>query len=209
MIYHLAPRLCAGKIIQRKDILADVTKYHIARGGLPCKAKEPLRVTGKALRKLKKEGLVKELQAYGMWQFPEAALGDLVVPETADNGQEPPHRIEAERQLGRGSQVVYMFTYPAYIRLAELEGRDTWRVKIGQSGKPDGLARVIDQCREAAPEWPVVHIVIYTDAARKLERFLHDGLTMQDRWLDAPGKDWFDASPDLVMRLIEPVLSGV
>jgi len=210
IVGELATTLFAGRTVRRQEISDTAARYHADNGGAPSGAASTLLQTKKALNTLEKQGRVERRPGYGYWRFPPGhGLDELTVPKTARDGQELPHRIEVEREVGRGPQVVYIYSYPEYRRGAERDGRDSWRLKVGRSDKTNSRERVMDQCREAAPEWPVIHLAVYTDDARRLEDFLHWVLKGQGRQLDAPGSEWFDASPELVTSLIQQVLPHV
>ena len=205
IMVELAPTLFAGRMVSRQDIINAVVKYHADHGGKPTSANSVSQIK-KALTVLVKEGRVEQAPGFGLWRFPDQGVSyqpasDAIAQAERDDDISD-YPIEVESELGQGSEVVYAYSYPAYRRLAELEGRDEWPVKIGRSGSVVE-DRVKDQVGTGTPEWPVVHLAIYTDASIDLERLLHSALRLQGRQLDGPGAEWFNASPNWVRNFLE------
>jgi hypothetical protein len=211
IVGELATILFAGRTVRRNEIVAATAEYHVDHGGAPSQA-STISQTKKALSVLQKAGRVEKTPGYGLWRFPESDLVDVppgeATGELDTEDQDPPYPIEVESEVGQGPQVVYVYSYPAYHRLAELEGRDSWPVKIGRSASAPH-ERVKDQVGTGNPEWPVVHLVIRTTAATDLERFLHSALRLEGRQLEGPGAEWFDASPNWVTSMLQRALPGI
>lgn len=212
VIGELATILFAGKTAKRATIAEAAEQHHADHGGAPSVAASTKLQTKRALNVLARQNRVRPTGVYGLWQFPPLpGMDELPVPaavkETDNNRRSS--RIQVERELGQGPQVVYMYSYPEYRRGAERDGRDSWPVKIGLSEKSDPRERVKEQCKEGAPEWPVIHLAIFTDDCSGLENMLKWVLRKQGRQCDTPGVEWFDASPTLVTSLLQPLLPDI
>jgi hypothetical protein len=212
IIGELATLLFAGNV--RRQVVSDtVAKYHADHGGAPSNAMDVARQTKRALAMLAKAGRVEATKGYGIWRFPDAGVPAPLAADSAaeidSEDQVPPHSFEVERQVGKGSQSLYAYSFPSDRRVAELEARDSWSVKIGHSKSPDPKARVKDQLGASNSHWPVIHLVINTDDAKGLEDFLHFWLKENERQLQGrPGSEWFDTSPNMIMAFLQGAFPG-
>lgn len=210
IIGELAAFLFVGKTERRDAIAEAAVKYHADHGGAPSRS-NTLFQAKKGLNTLEKQGRVFQTKGYGLWRFPKREPVDLSEPETIaetdSEDKELPYTIDIERQVGQGSQRVYVYSYPVHRELAELKGEDSWPIKIGRSGF-FLQERVKEQIGTATPEWPVVHLAIHTDSAKNLEHMLHLWLIEDGRQVEGPGIEWFDASPNRVMSLLQHAFPG-
>ncbi len=114
-----------------------------------------------------------------------------------------PDNLEPEKIIGSGKQSVYLYYYPAYQRLAELQGEEVWACKIGKA-RNDPLIRISSQTRTALPEYPKVGLIIKTDELNLMENTIQNILKLQGKQKqDAPGNEWFITSPGEVERVYE------
>ncbi len=108
--------------------------------------------------------------------------------------------------IGDGPESVYAFFYPAYKKLAELQGKSSWPCKIGRTV---GVVaeRVIGQ-GTALPERPRVAIVWKTDKSEQWEQVLHNLLKSYGQDIpEAPGKEWFNTTPEEILEIIRFLLN--
>lgn len=107
---------------------------------------------------------------------------------------------------GDGPDELYAFTFASLRKLAALEGRTTYPIKIGYTKCDDGgaYARVRTFAFEKAgfPERPLMLLVFRTPDGRGLETYVHAQLRAENRRIvTAPGNEWFEATVDEVIRL--------
>lgn len=192
---------------KRAELAEAVERIHLERGGIKGK-QEPAMIVKKALSALEEDGKV-ESPAYGYWRWvasesvpltSELNEGGLLPSDStlADNKED--EEIIIERQIGEGPERVYMYYNPNDRKLAELQGRDTWECKIGQTGNEEVLARILGQgAKTALSRFPVVGLVIRTQDSAALEKALHSSLRILECEVeDGPGSEWFMTSPAYV-----------
>ena len=104
------------------------------------------------------------------------------------------------KNLGTGSQEVYLYYYPAYRDLSELKRPPVWkqyrkdalwRCKIGETHDQDTETRnrTTGTC---VSRKKVIALIMKTDDSKQLETMIHDILKMWDRWVEnAEGEEWF------------------
>ena len=189
---HLIVELFAGQTVQKQKIISDVEETHLERSGLPSRAKFNNPVT-LALYNMRREGLVENpSQGYCLI---------LSTTQEEDSVDSEPDNLVPEKIIGSGKQSVYLYYYPAYQRLAELEGEEVWACKIGKA-KNDPLIRISNQTRTALPEYPRVGLVIKTDEFALMETTIQGILKLQGKHKqDAPGTEWFITSPNEVEQI--------
>lgn len=113
-------------------------------------------------------------------------------------------------EMGVGPEDVYAFTFASLQRLAELEGRDRYPVKIGYTGTvPNGAIGRIRQIMgdaTAYPERPVLLFVCHTSDGRQLETSIQGILRKDGRRIrTAVGKEWFETSSDEIVQIISEI----
>ena len=111
--------------------------------------------------------------------------------------------LEPEKVIGFGKQSVYLYYYPAYQRLAELQDEAVWACKIGKS-RSSAVNRIGSQTRTALPEFPKVGLIIKTDESGLMEKAIQYILRIQGKQKqDAPGNEWFITSPSEIEQVYE------
>ena len=195
----LIVELFAGQTVQKQGIVRIVDETHLERGGLSPKAKRHHPVT-MALSKMKREQQADNpLQGY--WFI-------FLTPQDDDNVDSERNNLDSEnldpeKTIGSGKGSVYLYYYPVYQRLAELQGEEIWACKIGKA-RNDPLIRIRSQTRTALPEYPKVGLVIKTDEVSLMENTIQNILKLQGKQKqDAPGNEWFITSPSEVERVYE------
>lgn len=191
---HLIIELFAGQTVQKQEIMRIIDETHRERGGLPPRAKfnDPITL---ALYNMSREGLV-EKPNHGYYLI-------LSTTQENDNVDAEPDNLEPEKIIGSGKQSVYLYYYPAYRHLAELQGEERWACKIGKA-KNDPLIRISSQTRTALPEYPVVGLIIKTDKFALMEKTIQGILKLQGKHIHkAPGTEWFLTSPNEVETVYE------
>lgn len=191
---HLITELFAGQTVQKQEIMRIVDETHRERSGLPPRAKFNNPVT-LALYNMRREGLV-ENPSQGYCFVLSATQQD-------DNVDSEPNNLAPEKIIGSGKQSVYLYYYPAYRRLAELQNEEVWACKIGKA-RNDPISRISSQTRTALPEYPKVGLIIKTDEFTLMETTIQNILKLQGKHIqDAPGTEWFLTSPSEVETVYE------
>ena len=190
---HLIHELFTGKTVQKQEIMRIVDETHRERGGLAAKAKFP--PVTMALPKMKREELV-ENPSHGYWLI-------LATTPEDDSVDSEPDNLDIEKTIGSGKQSVYLYYYPAYRHLAELQGEEVWACKIGKA-RNDPLVRISSQTRTVLPEYPMVGLIIKTDEFTLMETTIQNILKLQGKHIEnAPGTEWFLTSPSEVEGVYE------
>lgn len=175
--------------VPKRDMIKKVETVHIERGGTPHIKK--IHPVSDALDNLKNKGLADNPNT-GFWDI-KGQPG--YKPDPVDRREYP-----APDKIRKG--YVYFYYFPTAKENAELKGENKWRFKIGcTEGNPQ---RRIDEQVTAMSEEPVREAIIYTESPRHLEQIIHDSLKKQNMHIkDAPGKEWFLISPDMVKKIKE------
>ena len=185
------------------DLVNRVVQLHRAKGGAAVSS--PQFTIKRVLQDLRNEGMVIAL-GHGWWRWTGGTSDGLAntdreaipaeptvsVNDAADD-LEPTIRIDKE--IGVGSECVYLYFNPNDRRLAELEGRNVWECKIGRTSC-DAVNRILGQgIRTALSRLPTVGLVVHTDDSSALENALHSSLRLVGAEVpDSPGNEWFITS---------------
>ncbi|MCE2400358.1 GIY-YIG nuclease family protein [Candidatus Poribacteria bacterium] len=197
---ELIQELFAGQTVQKQEIMRVVVEKHLERGGLPTIAQRNNPVT-LGLWHMKREGQA-DSSSGDNWVIPTSSQDD----ESVDAEQDD---LDPEKIIGSGKQAVYLYYYPAYQRLAELQGKEIWACKIGKS-RNDPVNRIVSQTRTALPEFPEVGLIIKTDQLNLMEKTIQNILKLRGKQMDdAPGKEWFITSPSEVERVYECIFENL
>ena len=197
--------LFAEQTVQKQEMMRVIDETHLERRGQPSRARFHHPVT-LALCNMKREGLA-ENPRQGVWFIPSSTQGD----ESADDESVAPEgtNLNPEKTIGSGKDSVYLYYYPAYQRLAELEGEEVWPCKIGKTTR-NAISRITSQTRTALPEYPRVGLIIKTDKLRLMETTIQNILKIQGKQKqDAPGKEWFITSPSEVEQVYEKIFGNL
>lgn len=191
--------LFAGQTLQKQEMMRVVDETHQERGGLPSRARFHHPVT-LALCNMKREGKAENPNpGDGNWFISSRPQSDESANDENVNAEETD--LEPERTMGSGKNSVYLYYYPAYQRLAELEGEEVWPCKIGKTTR-NAISRITSQTRTALPEYPKVGLVIKTDELRLMETTIQNILKLQGKQKeDAPGEEGFVTSPSEVEQV--------
>jgi len=191
----LIQELFAGQTVQKQKMISDVEETHQERGGLPSRAQFNNPVT-LALYNMRREEEASNPGKGDNWLIPSSTEDDASVDSEPDN-------LEPEKVIGSGKQSIYLYYYPAYRRLAELQSEEVWACKIGKA-RNDPLIRISSQTRTALPEYPTVGLIIKTDEFTLMETTIQNILKLQGKHIqDAPGTEWFLTSPNEVETVYE------
>ena len=192
----------------RQELIEKVVTQHQQAGGLPVDASS--RITKgqfkKALNTLKKQGLVVNPER-NHWRLAK------IDPETLD-ALPVEYELEAEAarlaevRIGDGAEAVYGWYFPAYRKLADLEGADRWPIKVGSTAR-DVHGR-LDESVGMAPERPALGFVLRVDRAGRWERFIQSALALDGQKIeDAIGDEWFNTSLTELQNLVSEKMAKI
>ena len=199
MARELIQELFAGQTVQKQEIMRVVVEKHLERGGLPATARSNNPVT-LALWHLKRGGQANN-PSEDNWLILSSPQDDDSVNSERDN-------LVPERTIGSGKQSVYLYYYPAYQILAELQDEEVWACKIGRS-RSGAISRIRSQTRTALPEFPKVGLIIKTDESGLMEKAIQYILRIQGKQKqDAPGNEWFITSSSEVEQVYENIFGN-
>lgn len=200
--------LADGRPLHRAVLADRAADLHRARGGKS--GGNTVNRVKKALALLRETGEVVNVN-HGNWRL--SGNGELgvrvagnneerfVSEEASHDGDLKSFRLMVEREVGTGSEAVYVYYYERDKRLAGYENRSTWPCKIGFSaGK--WQERILGQgVATAHHSLPVVGLIIRTADGRALEKAAHQAPRLAGRAIPAsPGTEWFETTPDAVQR---------
>ena len=190
-----------GKIFRRDEAIVTVKRFHSDHGGLLGK-KDYVSAFKHCCQRQIPNYL--ENVGYATWKlnYQESSCEVVVSPEPSPEEAAEPD-IAADKVLGSGGGAVYVYYFDIYKKLANLEEEVSWPCKVGMTDR-DAISRVISQAGTAYPELPHIALVLKTDTPRELETALHAALKFKKRHMtDAPGKEWFQTTPEEVESLYE------
>ncbi len=199
----------SGRVAERQEIVDTIVKIHCDQGGKPPQS-QAVGVVKKALAALKSAGKA-ENPSLGMWRIgssPDSseteAVASVESPQLSDE-EEITQRDQPdspyEKTVGSGKGSVYLYYYPAYRQLAELNGESSWPCKVGKSER-DPATRVEAQAATAMPEKPKIALRIQTDKPSELEKAIHKLLVKEGKQMKgAPGSEWFVTSPSEIEEI--------
>jgi len=203
------------------ELVDRIVQLHRARGGAP--VAKPGSTVGRVLQDLRAEGAV-AAPGHGWWRWIGVATGGQQTIEIAPlhldanaamdeliEDSELESTIRIEKEIGAGSECVYLYFNPNDRRLADLEGRDIWECKIGRTSSDDPINRVLRQgIRTALSRLPTVGLVLRTQDSAALENALHSSLRLVGAELpDSPGNEWFQTSPARVEAWFAGFQNGI
>jgi hypothetical protein len=190
------------------DLKLRVVQLHRERGGFT--PPEPTFMINRALQDLKRAGLVSAPSLGYLGWVGASQDGSIDRTETSDCSTKSADQgtaeiddiepvIRPEKEIGSGSECVYLYFNPNDRELAELKRRDVWECKIGRTSRCDAIPRIFSQgIRTALSRLPTVGLVLRTDDSLALEAALHSALRLVGAEVpDAPGDEWFITSPAL------------
>lgn len=206
IIAAIALRLFPGTVANREDIAARCAAFHEDHGGLVDATALEDQCDG-AIGILERFGFAQSLTK-GRYRFSrseEAPTFDEESFEKIDECESSILPFTVEHQVGHGAELVYFYSFPAYRELASLRNEEKFPIKIGMSSRPV-FDRIFEQLGTSNPEWPVVLMAIRCDDARRIERVLHELLSLQYAHIeDSPGNEWFLTSLDEIVSLLSSV----
>jgi len=209
VISELARELLKTRVFRRAELIRVVEQYHSENGGAA--AHSLTSATKKALRNLVDAGLLEPTGAYGYWRWimPPGVDVEANGSSSIDDETEELDLADDTVVEGTGSGSVYVYYFPSYRLLAEYRRDERWPVKVGMTALGDAKIRISDQQGTAMPERPVVAYVRRSNTPLRLERLVHAVLFYRGRQLDdAPGSEWFSASPEEVKSIIDWAHAG-
>ena len=174
-----------GKAYSTADITHLVHDHHQSKGGIPSDVKNPQKQVRAELTRLKKDGVVQST--------PDSKW--IVVADTDEISSEESVlkaevEIDAEVSIGEGPESVYGWYFPTFRRVAELEGKPHYPIKVGRTQRIAGER--MDESKGTVPEEPVLGFVLKVDDCKAWEKLLHAKLTIMGRRKDdAIGQEWF------------------
>lgn len=190
-----------GKQFERQDAIRSVKEFFVENGGV-LENKDYIAVFKKASQMLKDCGMVN--RGYGTWAITYKEESVEIIPPSKDVQE----CYAADKELGVGPGVVYVYYYDAYRELAKTQHSDIWECKIGRTDR-DPIQRVFTQAGTCYPELPHLALIIRCDDSAKLESALHSILRFKNRWLEnAPGNEWFLTSPEEIENIYATILGN-
>ena len=110
--------------------------------------------------------------------------------------------LQAELEIGSGSEVVYGWYFPTYKELAAFKDQETWPIKIGRS-ESDSMSRIMDSIGQS-PEKPVLAFLHHVDDSRESEKWYHISMKVRGKHIDhSIGDEWFVSNPSELLNLGE------
>jgi hypothetical protein len=193
----------------RADLVKEAVKKHLELGGI-LGNQDPTRVIKSTLKILKDENRIKAV-ALGIWKridldSPEAQQKEEVIPspeiiqEIQEIEEDDSPVSQQIKEIGSGSEAVYLYFNPNDKELAMLKNKDVWECKVGMTQTLPVEARIFSQgVKTALSKMPEIALVIKTNNAPLLERAIHTALRQLDLVApDSLGTEWFITNPEKI-----------
>ena len=138
--------------------------------------------------------------------YADIASGKARAPEVIYN----PDKVEASevKEIGKGSESVYLYYFPTYRRYAELLKEPNYPCNVGRT---EGVVtnRVSQQIGDQLPEKPQLALILRTDNCRWLEARIHAALKRKGKQIeDAIGEEWFMTDPSEVKSIYQSIFGA-
>lgn len=104
--------------------------------------------------------------------------------------------------ISAGEQTLYVWWHPESEKLAELEGRTEWAMKIGfHSGR--NVENRIEDYKTSIPYKPIFGLLVHCKKAINVEKTLHTVLRNRGKLIDEMGTEWFLTSVSEIEEILE------
>ena len=189
-----------GKQFDRRTAVSIIIDYHKQHGGVVKPGKNVVSVFKKASQSLHDCGI--QNVGYGTWRLNYKEKNTTIIESQIKEVTS----YSVDKELGEGSNSVYLYYYDAYKELAELKGIKTWECKIGRTDV-EPIQRILGQAGTCYPEMPHIALIMYCDDSLQLEMALHSILKVQKKNIEsAPGKEWFLTSPQEIEEMYSMIM---
>ncbi len=194
--------LCCSGTMPRSDIVKRVYEYHMSNGGVDSGTNKTHTVK-KALAQLVIRGDIPVQASKGYYSIPNDRPIDVYEASAIEDIQsEDDPFLEIPGAL-------YAYYFPAYERLASLNGDSFWPIKIGQTDRY--VSDRIASQSTAFPEKPILLFSINTEIPRILERAVHYILKTRgkncnlenDESVLKGGSEWFMTNPSELFEILD------
>lgn len=194
--------LCCSGTMPRSDIVKRVYEYHMSNGGVDSGTNKTHTVK-KALAQLVTKGDIPAQASRGFYSIPNDRPIDIYeAPDIEDTQSEDDLFLETPGAL-------YAYYFPAYERLASLNGDSFWPIKIGQTDRY--VSDRIASQSTAFPEKPILLFSINTEKPRILERAVHYILKTRGKNCNLDndeselkgGSEWFMTNPSELFEILD------
>ncbi len=180
-----------GKPYKRGELIQLVKEQHLKVGGVLAQA-DLIGQVKHALQELRKDGRIGK-PTTGYWQIPSGGPTGKTIHHEGEPIRKPVE-YKAEVTIGDGVHKIYGWYYPSYRKLAALEGKDQFPIRVVRTNH-DAEEQFRKSSRAMAAELPVLGFVAHVDDSGTWERFIHSSLALDGRKLeDAVGKGWFNTN---------------
>ena len=185
------------------DLLNAACRIHEERNGR--KTDRPEHTLRRVLTDMKNDGLI-FAPGHGHW-ISDSTEGNEIEDkeenefETLELATEPSEPLfPAEKEIGEGSECVYVYFNPNDRKLALAESRIDWECKVGRTSSSEVTLRLISQgVSTALSRPPILGLLIRTDKSSLVEKILHNSLRLaSSNYDDAIGTEWFMTSPQAI-----------
>ena len=199
---------------RRRELVDFAVEQHRLKGGLDS-VSDPTLQTKKALKELVDHGLLEHV-SNGFYRktgktetlraddefMADHGLPPLKMNQPKQDEKKETETLQAELEIGSGSEVVYGWYFPTYKELAGFKDQETWPIKIGRS-ESDSMSRIMDSIGQS-PEKPVLAFLHHVDDSRESEKWYHISMKVRGKHIDhSIGDEWFVSNPSELLKLGE------
>ena len=174
-------------------------------------------VCKKVLQRLKTEGVIVHAGAKGLWRKTTNNTQDILKQNTynkqdaLDNNTSLPRPKSAIKQIGSGSEIVYLYYDPTSKELADKSEKSVWPCKIGSTTTGSSYDRIMSQgAKTAFSSKPVIALDILTDNSTLLEKMIQNALKIAGTHSNNEvGTEWFNTNPEKIIEFYNSILPAI
>ena len=200
-----------GKMYKRSDVIRKLVSAHEKISGL--KVNKTIENLGNGLKKgfCQKDNLKQAEHSNGHWIYiGESNSGkfnvndeQIINVELSPIKKTTPFEIlKTIDALSLGDETLYVWWHPESERLAKLEGRNEWAMKIGKHNSRNVENRIEDY-KTPIPYKPIFGLVVFCKEPYDLEKCVHLTLEHRNKKIGEVGNEWFITSVSEIEEILE------
>ena len=200
-----------GKMYKRNECIKLLVEYHEKITGL--RVNQSTEKLGHRLKKLfskNKENFETAKGVHGGWIYtgPSYSKTSQIIDEKVKNTHDTTQKastftvqkvIEA---ISTGDETLYVWWHPESEKLAQLEGRNEWVMKIGIHLERN-IENRIEDYKTSIPYRPIFGLLVHCKKAIILEKCIHATLRNRQKEVNEMGQEWFITSVSEIEEILK------
>ena len=200
-----------GKMYKRNECIKLLVAYHQKITGL--KVNESTEQLGNRLKKLfsqNKENFKTARGVHGGWIYtgPSYSETSQTIYEKVKNTLDTTLEVstftvqKVIEAISTGDETLYVWWHPESEKLAQLEGRTEWAMKIGIHQERN-IENRIEDYKTSIPYRPIFGLLVHCKKAMILEKCIHNTLKNRQKLVGEMGQEWFMTSVSEIEEILK------